>query len=311
MEHLYLLSHLPLREGFLDQLRPLLARQEPPSEGELTSSVLKALKSPSKTNPAPSHSYSDLEKSTEDYIETLYRQRDLTLRTLKNTPSIKCVHFWDAHYPARLKFLKYPPWNLFYRGSLPSEDCPTLGVVGTRKPNNYGREIIEAILKPLPPKQFQLVSGLAIGIDSIAHSMSCQEGVKNFGVLANGVAEIYPRTNYGLARDILDGGGGILSELPPQTPPFKGNFFWRNRIISGLSNTVWLVQGTRNSGSRHAAEHAGEQGRLICATPGDIFSELSAIPNEYLNKGATWIFDSKDLEVALAMGFVADRERIV
>jgi DNA processing protein len=212
---------------------------------------------------------------------------------------IRAVTYWSTEYPGGLRDLPYPPWNLFFIGELPSRR-PTLAIVGTRKPNRYGYEVLAATIPFLRTRPMQIVSGLARGIDALAHAEACESEIPNFAVLGTGVDVIYPEGHERLAARILDAGGGLLSEFPPGTPPFARNFPWRNRIISGLADVVWIAQGTPRSGSLHTAAHALDQGKSVAVTPGDVFSELSALPNRLLAEGAHPVLRAEDLDGLLA-----------
>lgn len=209
------------------------------------------------------------------------------------------INFWSLYYPNSLRSLAQPPWALFYQGKLPQSSILTLGVVGTRYPDEYGVNVIHSILPNLKTRPLQIVSGLAYGIDALAHYNACEAKIPNFAVMGCGLDQIYPPEHCELAFRILECGGGLLSELPPETPPLPMHFPRRNRIISGLSHVIWIPQGTAKSGSFHTAKHALEQGKTVVTTPGDVFNALSDIPHRLLKDGAAVILNAKDLDFQL------------
>ncbi|MBI2604846.1 MAG: DNA-protecting protein DprA [Deltaproteobacteria bacterium] len=230
-------------------------------------------------------------------------QRDVARTALLlNACKISAIDFWSPDYPECLRHLKRPPWCLYVIGRM-LVDAPTLAVVGSRNPNRYGMELVREILPRLKTRPLQIISGLAFGIDALAHLHACEAGIVNFGVLGSGIDILYPVEHVWLARRILDGGGGIISEYPPGMKPAKWHFPMRNRIISALSHVVWIPQGTAKSGSLHTAEAAAIQGRLVCASPGDVFSDLSALPNRLLFEGVPPIRSAQDLDELLQREF--------
>ena len=242
---------------------------------------------------------SEIEKA--EAWKTVDRMRRLAEDT-SCAMSAKRIHFvdyWSEHFPQRLRELDKNPWGLYFMGNLPS-NAPSLAVVGTRNPNQYGLEVLNKILGRMSTNQFEHISGLAYGVDAIAHQITLKLGVRNFAVLGSGIDMLYPAENIELAQAILDAGGGILSEFPPGTAAQPWHFPWRNRIIAGLADVVWIPQGSKKSGSAHTAIWAEQIGRQIVTTPGDIFSELSALPHELLDyESVKTILKSQDLEAFL------------
>ncbi len=213
------------------------------------------------------------------------------------------THYWDSHYPASLKEISNPPWGFYFLGKMP-QVVPTLAIVGTRKPNSYGKELIEKYLSQIQTYPLQIISGLAYGTDTLAHLTANQYRIPNFAVLGSGVDQVYPRCNLDLADKIVSMGGGLLSEYPIGTTPFPSHFPFRNRIISALSHIVWVVQGTANSGTVHTANHALEQGKTLVACPGDVFSELMAVPHKLIYDGAQILIQPKDLDLLLEKNMI-------
>ena len=176
----------------------------------------------------------------------------------------------DAAYPSKLKNIPDPPMLLYYKGQLPDLDAvPTIGVVGTRKASAYGMQTAKRMGYQIAKCGGIVVSGMAYGIDGMAMSGALTAGQLTVGVLGCGADIVYPLSNRGLFRDV-EGYGCIFSEFPPGTPPAKWNFPKRNRIISGLSNGVLVVEAPEGSGALITARHAAEQGRDVFVVPGNI-----------------------------------------
>jgi DNA processing protein len=162
------------------------------------------------------------------------------------------LHINTKHklYPKSLKQITDPPNKLFIEGDIERLiDKPMLAVVGSRKASPYGREVTENIVKKVASRGVVIVSGLALGIDSIAHSAALVVGRQTIAMLPCGLDEIYPRSHSSLAKEIIKKGGVILSEYTPKTPAFKTNFIARNRIIAGLSQAVLIAEAAQRSGS--------------------------------------------------------------
>lgn len=229
---------------------------------------------------------------------TNYKTRSELIYEYLIKNSIFITHFWSESYPIKLKHISNPPLLLYYKGNLPKPDIKTLAIVGSRNPNNYGISVIENIINQFK-YEIQVMSGLAKGIDSIAHIYSLKNSIKNFAVLGNGIDSIYPFNHKYIADKILNLDGGIISEYPPGTEARPYNFPLRNRIIAALSDVVWIPQATSKSGSLHTAIHALEQNKTIAVTPGNIFDELSDLPNRLLQEGAHPILKCDDLEMLL------------
>lgn len=225
-----------------------------------------------------------------------YANKSLEEMSRKN---IKYVDFWNLDYPCKLKCLENPPWGIFYLGNLPKQ-IKTLSVVGSRRPNHYGIELIKNILGSFQSKSIQHISGLAYGIDTLAHLKTLQKSIHNFAVLGCGLDTIYPRENFNLAKQILENDGGILSEHPPHTKPISFHFPKRNRIIAALADVVWLPVGTVSSGSKYTMDYAIALGKSVCASPGDTFSSLSMLPNHYISNGIQPILCSDDLDLMIS-----------
>lgn len=190
------------------------------------------------------------------------------------------------------------PQALYCIGTLPFERRPTLAVVGTRKPTPYGKEITEKLAYELASKGIVIVSGLALGVDALAHRAALDAGGTTIAVVANALPDISPRTNRDLARRILSGGGAILSEHIEDDEPYavgRWSFLERNRIVAGISDAVLITEANARSGSLNTAMYALEQGKEVFVVPGNITSPLSAGCNALLKQGAIPVTCAEDV----------------
>ena len=174
---------------------------------------------------------------------------------------IRHVSWRSGEYPPLLREIYDPPAVLFYRGSLPNPEKPLVAVVGTRKPSSAASACAYKLALDLGKAGLSVVSGLALGIDAMAHRGGIDSGAATFAVLGSGVDNVYPASNRHVARRLLETGGALMSEYPPQTPPLKGNFPARNRIISALARGTVIVEAPEKSGALITAKFALEQGR--------------------------------------------------
>lgn len=172
-----------------------------------------------------------------------------------------CTFYWDRSYPPQLREIYDPPLLLYYRGELPDYGTPMIGIVGTRYPSGRGRKAAFRLGHEFGGAGVAVVSGLARGIDGSAHAGTVASGGTTVAVLGNGIDSIYPVSNAGIARDILRTGGCIVSEFAPGTPPLRYNFPFRNRIISGLSRGIVVIEAPARSGALITADYALEHGR--------------------------------------------------
>jgi DNA processing protein len=197
-----------------------------------------------------------------------------------------------AQYPERLKEIYDPPPVLWVRGNPDLLARPSIAVVGTRHPSPYGTGMAELLSRDLAARGMLVVSGMARGIDSAAHKGALAAGRPTLAVWGTGADVIYPKENKKLAEDILATGGAIVSELPLGTFPAAQNFPRRNRILSGVSIGVLVVEASENSGTRVTARCAADQGRDVFAVPGNVTSKNSWTPNTLIKQGAqltaTW-----------------------
>jgi DNA processing protein len=203
--------------------------------------------------------------------------------------NIGIVTFRDAAYPSRLKNISDPPLVLYYKGRLPDFDAlPLIGVVGTRKASGYGMTAAKRMGYGIAKCGGVVVSGIATGIDAVAMAGAMSAGAAVIGVLGNGADIVYPLSNRSLFADTVRC-GCLLSEFPPGTPPYKWNFPKRNRIISGLSCGVLVVEAPKISGALITARQAADQGRDVFVVPGNIGVDTCEGSNALLRDGATLV----------------------
>ena len=206
----------------------------------------------------------------------------------------KIVVLSDDTYPKRLKDIYDPPALLYVRGELRKGDELAVAIVGSRKTSPYGRWFTEKIGQDLAARGVTIVSGMARGIDSMAHKGALQGGGRTIAVLGCGIDVIYPSENRNLFYQIIEH-GAVLSEFPMGSPPEGGHFPRRNRIISGLSIGAVIVQASAESGSLITARYALEQGREVFAVPGNVGAEGSRGTNQLIKEGAKLVESSEDI----------------
>lgn len=207
------------------------------------------------------------------------------------------ISYADSQYPNELRQIAAAPKQLYKLGEL--KDAPLVAIVGTRKPTDYGRQVTHQLASELARAGVGIVSGLALGVDTVAHQAAIEAGGYTIGVQANGLDKIYPATNRQLAIKLLESGGAIISEYEPGTPSLKQHFPARNRIISGLSLAVIVTEADASSGSLITANFALQQDRLVMAVPGNITSQRSAGPNNLIKSGAIPVTSASDVLAAL------------
>jgi len=178
------------------------------------------------------------------------------------------------------------PEKLYFIGNIPENRITSVAIVGTRRPSSYGQEVTYKLSYELAKKGIVIVSGLALGVDSIAHRAALEAGGKTIAVLANGLDTIYPATNKQLALKIAENDGAIISEYEPNVPPLQYRFLERNRIVSGLADAILVTEAATRSGTLSTVAHALEQGKEVFVVPGNITSPLSSGCNAWLKQGA-------------------------
>ena len=211
---------------------------------------------------------------------------------------INILTWKDEVYPQRLKEIEQPPPVLYVRGGYLPDDLFAVAIVGTRRVTSYGRQITEELSSYLASNGITVISGLARGVDSIAHQSALKAGGRTIGVLGSGVDKIYPPEHRQLAERMMEQ-GAILSDYAPGTPPDASNFPPRNRIVSGLSLAVVVVEAGETSGALITAEFAAEQGRDVFAVPGSILAPQSKGTNKLIQNGALPLLSINDLMQAL------------
>lgn len=204
------------------------------------------------------------------------------------------------NYLKLLASIAQVPGSLYILGDLPAERCTTVAIVGTRKPSAYGKEVTYQLAYDLAKKGIVIVSGLALGVDSIAHQAALDAGGTTIAVLGNGLPAIYPSVHKNLAERIIQSGGAVLSEYEPGTPSMGFRFLERNRLVSGLADAIVITEAAARSGTLNTAGHALEQGKEIFVVPGNITSPLSAGCNALLRQGATPVTKSDDILEGIA-----------
>lgn len=214
------------------------------------------------------------------------------MRTLKK---IECIEYDDKNYPEQLRNIKDPPKQLYVCGDSTLFNRRLIAVVGSRKFTVYGKTVSNMIGKRLAECGAVVVSGLAYGIDGFAHEGVVDAKGKGIGVLGSGIRMMTPRSNHELMLDMLDAGGLVVSEYPPDYPASKATYPRRNRIISGLSEAVVVVEANFDSGALITAHFANEQGKPVYAVPGNINSQFSLGSNLLIRDGANPLIVIDDL----------------
>lgn len=204
---------------------------------------------------------------------------------LVNSKEIKTVTMTDKDYPERLKNIAGLPYMLFYKGKLPDEDRPSVAIIGARMCSEYGKRMARHFAEGLAERGIQIISGLASGIDGLSQRAAIDAGGDSYGILGSGIDICYPANNKEL-YERLQCKGGVISEFPIGTAPMATNFPKRNRIISGLSDIVLVIEAKPRSGTAITVSMALEQGRQVYAVPGRIDDALSQGCNSMIAEGA-------------------------
>ncbi len=209
----------------------------------------------------------------------------------------------DADFPDVLRQIPAPPKELFWLGVSPSSllNRPRVAIVGSRKASAYGRAVTEHLAGELVRAGVVIVSGLALGVDSIAHQAALDSDGLTIAVLPTSLDQIYPASHLNLARQIVECGGCLVSEYAPGTEAFPSNFIARNRLVSGLADVLLITEAAKNSGTMHTASFALEQGRTVMAVPGNINSPGSEGCNNLIKTGAVPVTNAEDVFFALGL----------
>ncbi|HSK66417.1 MAG TPA: DNA-processing protein DprA [Anaerolineales bacterium] len=222
---------------------------------------------------------------------------------------IKILTWLDNAYPQRLKEIEQPPPVLYIRGEYLPDDLFAVAIVGTRRVTSYGRQITEELASYLAGHGITVISGLARGVDAIAHQTALKAGGRTIGVLGSGVDKIYPPEHRQMAEQMIRN-GAIVSDYAPGTPPDASNFPPRNRIISGLSLAIVVIEAGETSGALITAEFAAEQGREVFAVPGSILAPQSKGTNKLIQQGALPLLSVNDLMQALDLTRMGDQKAV-
>jgi len=221
------------------------------------------------------------------------------------TQGINILTWEDENYPRRLKDIDQPPPVLYLRGDLTPGDEWAVAIVGTRRITSYGRQVTEEVASTLARNGVTVVSGLARGVDAVAHQAALNAGGRTLAVLGNGVDRIYPPENRRLAEQIISQ-GALISDYPLGTPPAGTNFPPRNRIISGLALAVVVVEAGLDSGALITSTFAAEQGRDVFAVPGSILAHQSKGTNRLIQDGAHPLLDPQEILEVLNLTMVTE-----
>ncbi|MCL5438577.1 MAG: DNA-processing protein DprA [Patescibacteria group bacterium] len=202
----------------------------------------------------------------------------------------------DKEYPKLLKQIKNPPFVIYFKGDIDVfKNDKTIGVVGTRKITQYGKEVTGEFTKNLVDAGFTIISGLAFGVDAVSHQTAIENDGQTIAVLGSGVDLCFPLSNRAIYNSIVEKSGAVVSEFPIGESPSRGSFPSRNRIIAGLSLGVLVTEGAEDSGALITAEYAFENKRKVFAVPGPITSTLSKGPFKLISKGAKLVTSVEDI----------------
>ena len=237
------------------------------------------------------------EKIAYEFIETRSKINLEKILERLGQEKIKIITLGEKEYPKLLKEIYNPPILLYYKGVLPDNNSFNLSIVGARKFTSYGKQVVSEITRDLVQNNINTVSGLALGIDTLAHQVTLDNQGKTYAVLGTGIdnKSIYPPSNYYLAQKIISMGGAIISEFPLHSLPLRHHFPQRNRIISGFSLGTLVIEASIKSGALITARFALEQNREVFAVPGSIFSTLSEGPLNLIRQGANPVKNAKEI----------------
>ena len=230
--------------------------------------------------------------SVEESRKTIDPDREL--ERLENA-GVSAFNWNHSGYPELLKQIPDPPPVLYVKGQIEPEDQRSIALVGTRRATPYGREAAQSLANDLARTGITVVSGLARGIDTVAHRAALDANGRTLAVMASGVDHIYPRENNRLAREIVETGGALISEHPLGVRPGPRQFPRRNRLMSGMTLGTLVVEAGKGSGAIWTVRHALEQDRDVFCIPGSIFSPVSFGPNQLIQEGAKLVMNYQDI----------------
>jgi len=289
----------------MTKLKYLIALTHFPNFGPASLAKLSALSSWQEAYQASTKNLLQLglsEKLANEFIAWRQKFEPEVALEIMAKQKIEAIEITNDLYPPLLKNIYQPPPLLYYQGTLEEKlYYQPLAVVGSRRPSAYGQMAVSRLIKDLVANQLTIVSGLAYGIDALAHKTTLDSQGKTLAVLGSGIdrSSLYPASNRFLADKIIEQGGIIFSEFPPLTKANKFNFPRRNRLISGMSLGVLVIEAMAKSGSLITAHYGLEQNREVMAVPGNIFSPESAGTNHLLKLGAKAVTKVEDILEAL------------
>jgi DNA processing protein len=214
--------------------------------------------------------------------------------------------------PDSLKAISNPPEKLYVAGNTLNilMEKPKVAIVGSRKVTPYGKAITIQLAEELAHRGVVIISGLALGVDALAHRAALNVGGDTIAILPTGLSNIYPSSHRQLAAAIVEAGGALVSEYPDTTKGFPGNFVMRNRLVSGLSDAVLITEAAEKSGTLHTARFASAQGKPLFAVPGNITSPMSVGTNQLIQKGAQLVTSVHDILRTLGISTTAQKSPI-
>ena len=221
---------------------------------------------------------------------------------------IRCIYQEETAYPDKLRNIDLPPLNLYVKGALPNPEYPSIGIVGARMCSEYGRYLARKYGEYMAMQGIQVISGMALGIDGIAQNAALDKGGTSYGILGCGIDICYPDGNRNLYQR-LSVSGGVISEYIPGTQPKSGLFPMRNRIISGLSDALLVIEARERSGSLITVDRALEQGKEVYAVPGRVVDALSSGCNRLIQQGANMALSPAGVAEAIWQSFDAGQNR--
>ncbi len=232
-------------------------------------------------------------KLLEQHSDSYYNGREKIFQDLK----INLINHTESSYPYLLSQISDPPFLLYYKGKLPTDNNKLVAVVGMRTPSNYGKIVTNKLAEGLAKAGCVIVSGLAYGIDSLAHTSAVKNNSPTIAVLGGGLDEksFYPKSNINLAEQIVNTGGCLMSEYPPFTSPQKHFFIARNRIVAGMSELTLVTEAKKKSGSLITADFALNENRIVASVMGSILEAGSEGTNTLIKNGASPITRIEDL----------------
>lgn len=252
-------------------------------------------------------------KQTKKFLEYYQQESVEAFKAILKKHKILTINLFEENYPELLAQIPDPPLVLYCRGNIQLLNSNIIAIVGSRHASNYGRSNLERIIEDLTGSKLTIISGLAFGIDGLAHAAALKNGLATIAVLGSGIDDdsIYPRDNYDLAQQILKQNGLIISEYAPLSPAMKHQFIARNRIIAGLSQITIVIEAAQKSGALFTADFAADYNRTVLAMPGPINSQLSFGPHELIKNGAGLLLSGSDILNELGIELIAASEVVL